>query len=776
MSLRNFGKNGGKISYLVVLSTAALFVATTVRAETNNGRAPTSGSIRIVKVQTAGESVKDDVVVLKNFSGDKIDISGWKLRKRTAKGNESSVSVVPKNTVLAPKQEFVWGRRGGVFEKTADVSTAASLSDNQSLALLDKEKNLIDSLTWGTVEKPFAKTTVLPNPSDCELIAWDKKNQKRVLVRQERKRCQAVEYNGEKIIINELLPDPAGSDAEGEFVELRNLENKDISLAGWKLFDGRKEKKLDKFVIKAGKHLAIWRRDVSFGLSNTEDTVKLIAPDGTMVDEISYQGGAPEAKSYARDKKGWKWTSTPTPGEENKFDLPPKETPKYAGEKIIINELLPNPVGEDEKSEFIELRNLEDKEVSLEGWSLRDGAKSSQEYVFPEKTVIPAGGFLTVYRKNFGFALNNSGAETVVLSAADGVTVDTVSYAQSVKEGVSLNRKEDKLLPGKKPTPGAPNIFSVPPEILKMKIDRKIYRNVSADFSIKARGEGEIKVRWDFGDGHRSYKSQTAHRYEKAGKYTVSVRISDGVWEIVRTINITVEKYPSHKVKIVEIAPNPVGKDRGREYIRVVNKSKRKINLKGWSVATGQNDKKLTNHPIREDLIVMPGKTRKIFAERAAISLRNTEGLVELRRPDGSVSHRKKYRAADISAERKTVPEGAVYLKKNKQWQWELPEKSMAKKSVQVKNKKHVDKKKNEERAIEQIVLNAWRNEFSPTVLGISTQAAEPEKKPIVRRKTDWWEEFIENLNLRLSSYRRHLVEFYGTITNFFVSKLENIF
>ena len=119
-------------------------------------------------------------------------------------------------------------------------------------------------------------------------------------------------------------------------------------------------------------------------------------------------------------------------------------------------------------------------------------------------------------------------------------------------------------------------------------------------------------------------------------------------------------------MRIVAINANPVGKDTEGESIMVENKSKKKINLNGWSVATGSKTKKLSNHPIKDDLEVKPGKTGKITRDVCALTLNNKKGVVELRYPDGSEAHAVKYKKEG----KETIEEGEVYEKKGEKWSW----------------------------------------------------------------------------------------------------------
>ena len=61
---------------------------------------------------------------------------------------------------------------------------------------------------------------------------------------------------------------------------------------------------------------------------------------------------------------------------------------------IVINELLPDPDGDDETGEFIELKNTGSETVDVSGWKLTDNTQKL--YTFPAGQNIAAGGVVFV--------------------------------------------------------------------------------------------------------------------------------------------------------------------------------------------------------------------------------------------------------------------------------------------------------------------------------------------------------------------------------------------
>lgn len=121
------------------------------------------------------------------------------------------------------------------------------------------------------------------------------------------------------LFINELYPNPPGSDTNDEFIEIINLSSSTINLDGWKLADLAQSFKLSG-QINSGQILFWNRSETKIALNNTtKETVKLISPAKCEADFVSYDK-ADEGESYSRAESGeFAWTSRATPGEKNIF-------------------------------------------------------------------------------------------------------------------------------------------------------------------------------------------------------------------------------------------------------------------------------------------------------------------------------------------------------------------------------------------------------------------------------------------------------------------------
>lgn len=153
-----------------------------------------------------------------------------------------------------------------------------------------------------------------------------------------------------KVVINEFLPNPIGKDnapkPNGEWVELYNLSSLPIDIAGWVLYDNSDSHPLEiklsnsdnngnvadsgETIVPANGFMVVYLNGAYNGwLNNTGgDSVRLydgpIGSGGFLIDSYSYNGSAPENKSFARipDGTGNFVDPIPTPLAPNILEYP----------------------------------------------------------------------------------------------------------------------------------------------------------------------------------------------------------------------------------------------------------------------------------------------------------------------------------------------------------------------------------------------------------------------------------------------------------------------
>ena len=396
--------------------------------------------------------------------------------------------------------------------------------------------------------------------------------------------------------------------------------------------------------------------------------------------EVSYEksfGGSNNEKTIEKKELTNKYTSSDwqesyilggTPGKENskkpeeeEEEEEKKDEKDYAG-KLKINEILPAPKTQNDGKEFVEIINISTETISLSGMRIED--EKNHKVTFPEKTIAP----LELFILEGNFELNNTSPDSAYLIAKDGTKenpIDSISY-EKPKYDYAYAYDGTAWQWTSKITRGAKNEFD---ELLtgEIKKDKTIYAGIYANFEAKTNGKAK-KFTWDFGDGHKSYLKKTRHKYAETGTYSASLKITGDGKENLINFTVEVEKFGKAKVRIVGLSANPKGSDSDNEWLEIWNGTKKKIDLKGWSVATGW--KNLYNHPITKKFILKAGETKKLTREFCAFALGNKQAKIELRYPDGKVADKIKYNRKDNS-----ISEDELYQKTTAGWDWTTPEK-----------------------------------------------------------------------------------------------------
>lgn len=145
----------------------------------------------------------------------------------------------------------------------------------------------------------------------------------------------------EEITISEIFPNPKGSDAENEWIEITNTGETDINLGNWSLDKGENSTKpfiiSDETTIAAGTSVLFGIKDSKLSLANKGGTVRLLDYEGTLVNEVTYDE-SPEDQAYGliavtledgTQSSRWLWSNDKTPAEPN---------PKYKEMTAIIEQ------------------------------------------------------------------------------------------------------------------------------------------------------------------------------------------------------------------------------------------------------------------------------------------------------------------------------------------------------------------------------------------------------------------------------------------------------
>ena len=272
-------------------------------------------------------------------------------------------------------------------------------------------------------------------------------------------------------------------DEDGDFpdwIELENVSDETLSLAGWRLSDkeGKEGWVCPALTLAPGERTLIFASGKNRGnnadLSLSEgETLYLYTPGGTLSDQIVCPEGEADRAWLPEGAGGCRESLYPTPGYPNTAEgyeaLMARRT---VDSPLVINELSPynrnkefyNFLGE---SDWLELKNVSDAPVLLSDYYLSDDDDEPLLYRLPEEELEPGGLFLLrcdtegvqwgQVLVTTAFSLNST-AEQVYLRRADGTLADYASLRDVPYLG-SYGR-----MPGENgwfffstPTPGAEN-------------------------------------------------------------------------------------------------------------------------------------------------------------------------------------------------------------------------------------------------------------------------------------------------------------------------------
>jgi len=298
-----------------------------------------------------------------------------------------------------------------------------------------------------------------------------------------------------RIVINEVMADPAGSDGGFEWVELLNVGSEDACLDLWsfEVFKSDPLDGTDKVLpvgmnIPAGGRLVIAEDSVdfepdaflslSFGNGDEGDAIHLYDHTGQLEDALVY-GGSNE--DMMMDENGTASSIAPDPGSDLSLARCPDGsdtdasgddfqscmveggTPGLANDAccggggscdeaasatIVINEFMADPAGADAGLEWFELYNAGNGSIDASGWrvswfkSSPDSASGSA--AVPSGTTIPSHGFLLIGDElvsgvdvlatiDMG---NGTSGDGLQLSDCAGTLEDAVVYGPNNDDGI----------------------------------------------------------------------------------------------------------------------------------------------------------------------------------------------------------------------------------------------------------------------------------------------------------------------------------------------------
>jgi hypothetical protein len=272
-------------------------------------------------------------IILKNANGqiiDEIDCSsGWvngnNTTKQTMERKNSQLPSIPQNWQTSQVPGGTPKNKNSLTQTALSNEQAKSEFKQESLSTSTASTSTASTSTTSTPTSIIATSTAASSP-----IAFEKENNKT--------NFENVFYPT-GIIINEILPAPEGADDIEEWIEIKNLNEQEVSLSDWKIQDTKGS--IGAYVFPKGTKIGangflVFSRPVTkITLNNNGDGLSLIQPNGNVLDFVNYEK-AEKGKSYDRlpseaslsepveqpKSDIWTWTSVLTPGTENVIPVP----------------------------------------------------------------------------------------------------------------------------------------------------------------------------------------------------------------------------------------------------------------------------------------------------------------------------------------------------------------------------------------------------------------------------------------------------------------------
>lgn len=257
------------------------------------------------------------------------------------------------------------------------------------------------------------------------------------------------------VYMNEILASNTGYPNEDgrccDYIELYNSADYPIDLTGFQLGDiagsGRYAFSAGT-IIDAQGYLVVYCDNTvddaayaGFGISRSGgESFYLIASNNAIVDSVVTLATDLDQSMVRLDAGQWGLSSVVTPGRAN-------DAPGQGIQDIYNSGVSPVRITEFSAAgtgyageyslqcDWVELHNTASADADIAGFTLSDNV-GNDKYVFPEGTVIPAGGYLVVYCAEESqwediapFGLSQLGGEAVVLKNNAGMIVEIVATA-----------------------------------------------------------------------------------------------------------------------------------------------------------------------------------------------------------------------------------------------------------------------------------------------------------------------------------------------------------
>lgn len=594
-------------------------------------------SLCIVEVQSQGiNSAAEDYIVVANNTSVPYDTTGVALKYYTAAGNNTTSRNIALSGSLPARSSMVFVSAGlATANPTArQFPSGLALYDAGGSLELVTGSTLIDRVSWGVVTDPLRSAT--PGPVHSKGASLTRKHSALGFLDTDNISAdfEAVWHACSGLSINEIQPFAVGLEGEDILpgLELVKYSNAVLDIDCPILINGVK------FFMAAGDLQAtpsiIIINNVLDNLGDVLDLPLLVdAPNTVQLITGSFYGDLAlpitstltlqpvlsDGQTYAFFVSIWKPTYSPTLGSSNKLSTvlvlptdPPPTVPPDACTDVKLNEMLPNPTGDDTGNEWIELIGLTDKPSFLGDCGVQViTPTTTTTYAFGPDQFIDANGL-------------DSFTEF-----SDGVSMRTLTLRNSDTNTISFGRIEnDQFVP----------------------IQTVQYKDAPEGQSWARFSDG-----WKWVANPTKNLSNTTQTTEDEDPSPTEFPAPPPPVSPPPTVQ------PAAPISIVELLPNPASPqtDEADEYLELFNPTNVDVDLSGYKVQTGYTysySVTLQNQTIPANgyLVIKSGNT--------SLSLANAGGQAHLLDPTGNIIS-----TTDVYTD---APEGQAWALVDDVWKW----------------------------------------------------------------------------------------------------------
>lgn len=289
--------------------------------------------------------------------------------------------------------------------------------------------------------------------------------------------------------VSEILPNPVGEDAVGEFIEVENYGNNSCDLSEYKLNDSSSSAPylIGDEVIAAKSYKAFMRTETDIALNNNGETARLFDQSGNVISEVAFQGSAKEGYSLAWNGEAYAWIDNPTPNAKNIFpEAEPEEEPDKEDD-------LPEDDQEQESEETLKRYSIAE---------VRSLEKGSEVLVEGSVTVLPgtlSKKYLYISDGVSGIQVYSSKENFPKLTLGDRISVKAKLSESGGEKRVLVKDKNDLQIIGKKyiaPKKMATGSIDESTEGILVAVQGKLVKKYSSGWYIDD-GSGQTKITID---------------------------------------------------------------------------------------------------------------------------------------------------------------------------------------------------------------------------------------------------------------------------------------